>query len=213
MTFTDSAVNSPQTLTLSGTGTAPEATLSPSTFPFASTPGGTPSGSQTFVLSNVLPANATLNIASITFTGTNPGDFSETSTCGATLVATTTCNIVVTFTPGAAGSRAGNLVVTDNSNNAAGSTQVSTLSGTGLHDVVLTWTASPTSGIAGYNVYRGTSTGGEGTVAINTSPITVLTYADTNVTPGTQYFYIVKAVAANGVTLSAASNEANATVP
>ena len=65
------------------------------------------------------------------------------------------------FTPTASGSRSGTPVVTDNSNNVAGSTQSATLTGTGGHDVVLSWTASTTTGVVGYDIYRGTTPGGE----------------------------------------------------
>jgi hypothetical protein len=211
LTFTDSAVNSPQTVSLTGTGTAPEASLTPTSYAFPSQAAATASSPETFTLSNT--GNAVLNISSITFTGSNASDFSDNTTCGATLSANSTCTIAVTFTPAASGSRSGSLVTTDSSNNASGSTQSSTLTGTGLHDVILTWTASPTPGISGYNIYRGLSSGGETTTPLNATPVTATTYVDTNVTAGTKYYYVVTAVAANGVTQSANSNEASATVP
>ena len=79
-----------------------------------------------------------MSIAGIGVTGTDPGDFIQNTTCGATLAPNGTCTIAVLFTPAGAGTRSGKLVVTDNSNNTAGSTQSSTLAGTGAHDVVLT---------------------------------------------------------------------------
>jgi fibronectin type 3 domain-containing protein len=107
------------------------------------------------------------------------------------------------------------MVVTDNSNNVAASTQSSTLAGTGAHDVILSWSASPTAGVVGYYVFRGTNPGGESTTPLNSSPYTadILTYVDTNVTAGTTYYYVVTAVASDGVTQSAPSNETSATVP
>jgi hypothetical protein len=217
LTITDSASNSPQTLSMTGTGTAPEAGLSPSTFAFANTPDATPSSPTSFTLNNT--GNATLNIASIVFAGTDPGDFSENTTCGATLAANSTCTIAVTFTPAAGGSRSGTLVVTDNNNNVTGSTQSSTLAGAGLPDVLLNWDPSPTAGILGYNVFRGTTSGGESTTPIATEVATgcttfaTCTYADTAVVAGTKYYYYVTAVGSNGTTQSAASNEASATAP
>jgi hypothetical protein len=154
-----------------------------------------------------------LSITNIGFTGTNPGDFSQNTTCGATLAASTTCTVVVLFTPAAAGTRSGTLVVTDNSNNVAGSTQSSTLTGAGAHDVVLTWTASPTSGISGYDIFRGATAGGESTTPLNSTPFAGTNYLDTNVTAGATYYYVVTAVDSNGTTQSSASNEASATLP
>jgi titin len=99
------------------------------------------------------------------------------------------------------------------SDNAGGSPQSVSLTGTGLHDVILTWTASPTIGVAGYNVYRGTTSGGESATPINSAPINGTTYMDENVTAGATYYYVVTSVDSNDVTQGADSNEASATVP
>ena len=75
----------------------------------------------------------------------------------------------------------------------------------GNAQVALSWTAS--TGATSYNVYRGTTSGGESTTAIATG-ITGTTYTDTSVTNGTTYYYKVAAVNASGT--SGMSNEANA---
>src|SRR6185503_14882742 len=64
-------------------------------------------------------------------------------------------------------------------------------SGNGL--VTLTWTAS--SGATSYNIKRST-TSGSGYSTIGTSASA--TYADSTVTNGTAYYYVVTAVGANG---------------
>ena len=79
-----------------------------------------------------------------------------------------------------------------------------------MHSVVLTWNASPTGGVS-YNIFRGTSSGGEGTTPINTSSITSLTFTDANITPGSTYYYTVEAVDSAGS--SSPSNEASARIP
>jgi hypothetical protein len=61
-----------------------------------------------------------------------------------------------------------------------------------VHQIVLTWTASTTTGV-NYNVYRGTLTGGPYT-KLTVSPTAALTYADTSGTGGTKYFYVVTAI-------------------
>ena len=75
--------------------------------------------------------------------------------------------------------------------------------------ISLSWTApaNPGSGVSSYLVYRGTTAGGEGINPIATATLT--TYMDTSVTPGTPYYYVVKASNAYGN--SSSSNEATGT--
>jgi fibronectin type 3 domain-containing protein len=73
--------------------------------------------------------------------------------------------------------------------------------------VTLSWTAS--SGATSYNVYRGTTAGGESTTPVASNLTAGTTYTDTGLTDGTAYYYVVKAVNQGGV--SPASNEASAT--
>jgi hypothetical protein len=70
----------------------------------------------------------------------------------------------------------------------------------------------------GYNVFRGTTTGGESSTPLNgTTPLTVLTYSDAiTLTSSVQtYFYYVEAVeTSSGITASSVpSNEVSATFP
>lgn len=92
------------------------------------------------------------------------------------------------------------------------------------HSVTLSWTETTTCGTASsctitYNVYRGTAPGAEDmTKPINSSPITALTYKDTNVTLGSgavTYYYVFQAVETLGslVLTSASSTEVSATFP
>lgn len=53
----------------------------------------------------------------------------------------------------------------------------------GAHPTVdLSWVASTTPGVIGYNVYR-SNVSGSGYVKLNASPVTVLTYSDTTAFP------------------------------
>jgi predicted RNA-binding protein with TRAM domain len=75
----------------------------------------------------------------------------------------------------------------------------------------LSWTAPANGGsaITGYNVYEGTTSGGESSVAVNGTLLAGTTDSVIGLTNGTTYYFTVKAV--NTVGSSAASNEAWAT--
>ncbi|HEV2207408.1 MAG TPA: choice-of-anchor D domain-containing protein [Verrucomicrobiae bacterium] len=128
LSFADNAPGSPQIVPLSGTGTDPILSLSPTTIlTFSSQLMGTSSAAQTVTLTN--SGNATLYITSISVSG----DFAEANTCGASVTAGASCAINVTFTPTAIGSRAGTLTINDN---ASGSPQAVALAGSGTGPVV-----------------------------------------------------------------------------
>jgi beta-glucanase (GH16 family) len=76
-------------------------------------------------------------------------------------------------------------------------------------EIDLSWVAPASGDVLGYNVYRGTSAGGESSTPLNTTPLTDTSYQDTAVAPATAYYYVVTAVYASGS--SGASNEASAT--
>jgi len=123
LTITDNASNSPQSLPLSGTGSA-QATLTPATATYATQKVGTTSAAKTFTLSNKQPV---VSLTGISISTT--GDFAvSTTTCSSSLGPKSTCTISVTFTPLQTGPLTGTLQVNDS---AVGSPQVSNLKGTG----------------------------------------------------------------------------------
>jgi hypothetical protein len=71
-----------------------------------------------------------LNITQVTINGENPSDFAETDNCLGSIAVGASCTVTVTFTPGAAGTRTGNVVIVNN-NNSSSSIKVP-LSGTGF---------------------------------------------------------------------------------
>jgi hypothetical protein len=79
------------------------------------------------------------------------------------------------------------------------------------HSVSLTWTASTSAGVAGYNVYRSTTSGGPYT-QLNTSLVTVTTFVDATVKSGQTYYYVTTAVDTSN-DQSVYSNQAVALVP
>ena len=78
------------------------------------------------------------------------------------------------------------------------------------HSVTLTWKASK-SAVQGYNVYRGTTSGGPYT-KINSELVHELRYKDQMVQSGTTYYYVTRAVDSDGRE-SANSSEIKAVVP
>lgn len=61
------------------------------------------------------------------------------------------------------------------------------------HPTILSWGASTSPNIAGYNVYRGTSASGPFT-KLNSTLITTTTYTDGTSQPGQTYYYVATAV-------------------
>ncbi|HEY6770342.1 MAG TPA: choice-of-anchor D domain-containing protein [Candidatus Sulfotelmatobacter sp.] len=126
VTITDSAVSSPQTITLTGTGQLP-VSFTPVALTYGTVTVGTTSAAKSVVVSN--NQKTTLSITSIVLGGPNTGDFAPTSsTCGATLAAAAKCTLSYTFKPTATGARSAKLTFTDS---ATTSPQTVKLSGTG----------------------------------------------------------------------------------
>jgi len=74
-------------------------------------PVGTSSPARTVKVTNA--GTAPIAIYSIGIAGINPGDFSQTNTCGSSLNPGARCTIEVTFTPTAVGSRLGHVAIRD----------------------------------------------------------------------------------------------------
>jgi uncharacterized repeat protein (TIGR02543 family) len=76
----------------------------------------------TVQLANAMDATAPLTVSGITFTGSNPGDFSQTNTCTAPIPANGSCSITITFNPQAMGNRAAVLTIASNAQDFSGGT-------------------------------------------------------------------------------------------
>ena len=128
ITVMDNASGSPHSAALTGTGMSvtPVAALTPATFTFPATTVGNSSSPQAFNLMN--SGTGALAISTIGFTGPNPGDFTQSNTCGSSVPVNMSCTITATFAPQAVGLRTAMLSVSDN---AAGSPHTAAVSGTG----------------------------------------------------------------------------------
>src|SRR5205807_2622411 len=141
VTIADDAADSPQSVSLAGTGIAPAVTLAPANLTFGTQRVSTPSPVQTVTLTN--SGTAPLSIATAVLGGANAGDFALASgtTCinGATLAAGANCVLNLTFTPTAASARTATVTITDD---AAGSPQSLSLTGTGVTPPTATLSAT-----------------------------------------------------------------------
>ncbi len=117
----------------------------------------------------------------------------------------------VTFLPQTAGTAAASLAFVSNATN---SPATESLSGTGLapiqHSVSLSWGASSTLSVVGYNVYRAGVAGGTYTTVASTNSGT--TFVDGSVQSGQTYYYVVTAVDTGGAE-SVYSNQVQAVIP
>src|SRR5437899_1529350 len=145
VTITDDAADSPQSVSLAGTGIAPAVTLAPTNLTFGTQRVSTPSPVQTATLTN--SGTAPISIATAVLGGTNAGDFALASgtTCinGATLAAGANCVLNLTFTPTAASARTATVTITDD---AADSPQSVSLAGTGIAPAATSASATRSSG-------------------------------------------------------------------
>ena len=180
-------------------------TVSPQSLAFGNVVIGT-SARQTVTLSNSSAAAITVSSAGITGTG-----FSQTGPAlPLTLNSGQSSSITVTFAPQNSGSASGALQIGSNASNPSVSVPLSGTGSTVQHSVDVNWGAS-TSVVAGYNVYRGTVSGGPYS-KLNGALITGLTFTDSTVSSGTTYYYVVTAVAADG-TESPFSSQVQAVIP
>ena len=128
ITITDSAITSPQSIALSGTGVAPSApvTLSPISLTFPATTVGMSSESQYVTMTNT--GTATVSITSISVTGANASSFVFANSCGTSLAVGANCSIHGHFQPTATGALTAAVTIIDSASN---SPQSIALSGTG----------------------------------------------------------------------------------
>jgi hypothetical protein len=199
------ASNSPLAIALSGTGTPAGAlAVSPTTLAFGNVNVGSSSalgGSLTASGASVTVNSASSNSSEFTLSGIS---------LPVTIPAGQSSTFTVTFTPQSSGAASASLSFTSNASN---SPAVQSLTGTGTaptqHTVDLSWTASADA--VGYNIYRGTTSGGPYTM-INSSLDSNTAYTDSTVVSGTTYYYVATAVN-SGSEESGYSNQATAVIP
>jgi hypothetical protein len=180
--------------------------VSPSALNF----GNVPVGNSSSLTGTLSASTADVTVASAGWTG------SGYSVSGVTfplaVAAGQSTQYTVTFTPSAAGSSPGSISFVSNASDAS---LKQTFSGAGTqttssHSVSLTWDPS-TSTVAGYNLYRGTQSGGPYS-RVNAALLSNTAFNDAKVQSGGNYFYVSTAVDASN-NESTFSNEATAVIP
>jgi Abnormal spindle-like microcephaly-assoc'd, ASPM-SPD-2-Hydin/Protein of unknown function (DUF1573) len=187
LTITSTASNPSLAIPLSGTGVAPVGTLT-------ATPGTIAIGSVVVGLSGSGSGTLSASGASVKVTGasSNNSAFSISGlSLPVTIAAGSSVPYTVTFDPSATGAATATLTF---SSNAQPATVTQSATGTGTaaptHSVNLSWTASTSPDISGYNVYRAPYASSCGSYSkINPDPITTTVYTDSSVTDGNSYCY------------------------
>jgi hypothetical protein len=191
VTLTSNGSNPQTALSVSGTGVAGgQLTVTPATLPLGNVvvgTSGTASGSLTASGANVTVTDASTNNSVFSVGGLS---------LPVTIPAGQSTSFEVTFSPLTTGAASSTLTFTSSAQPA---TTTESLTGTGTpaptHTVALSWTASTSPNISGYNIYRTMYTTSCGSFSkINTALNTSTQYSDSTVTDGKSYCYAATAV-------------------
>lgn len=200
MSIVSDAADSPLQVPLSGTGVKAVVALAadPSSLAFGTVSDGASLTKQIVLKST---GNTKVEISSAAIAGTEFGVSGNDH--GVILDPGQSVDLSVTFHPAASqsGSAAGTLSVSSNAPNSplhiplTGSGSGST---TGTHSVDLHWTASSSSTVVGYHVYRGGNAGGPFS-KLSAAVDATTSYKDSTVSSGNTYFYVVTSVDSHNV--------------
>jgi hypothetical protein len=189
---------------LTATGTSPgQLTVAPGSISFGSVVVGSSmsqSGTLSATGSGVTVTSATSTSSEFVLSG---------MTFPLSIAAGQSVPFAIKFTPQSSGATSANISFA-----ASTSSATESVTGTGAaatpHSADLSWSPSPST-VVGYNVYRGTKSGGPYT-KINAAVDPNTTYADSTVQNGNTYFYVSTAVNAAG-TESTFSNQLQMVIP
>ena len=207
LSIVSNASNPNYSVTLTGSGVAPgQLAVTPATMSFGSVTVGS-----TFAQTGTLSASsAPVTVSSI---GGNSSEFSVSGiSLPLTIAAGSTASFKVIFSPQASGTASASLAFVSNAFNTP---TLQSLTGNGIapvqHSVALTWNPSTSTNVVGYNVYRGTTSGGPYT-KLNSAPDPGTSDTDTTVQSGQTYYYVVSAIDSNA-NESLFSNQVQAVIP
>ncbi len=185
---------------------SPTISLSPTSWTFSATQGG----------SNPSPYGASLtNSGGGTLTYTATSDAAWLSVSPSSGNAPATLQIAPNISGLSAGTYTGHVTVSSSSASNSPVTMLCTLTVNAVappksHTVTLGWTASSSTSVVSYSVYRGTAHGGP--YALMSSALGSVSYIDSTVQSGATYYYVATAVDDAGHE-SSYSNEVKAVIP
>jgi len=188
------------------TGNAATLSVSPSTIGFGNvTVGGSSS------LTGTLTAGAgALTVSSASWNG--QGYSVSGINFPVALTAGQSAHYTVTFSPQISGAASGSIsFISDASNSPTGQTLTGAGTQSSGHTVDLSWDPSP-SAVVGYNIYRGTLSGGPYPTKLNSSPQLGTSFVDNTVNPSTTYYYVATSLDANS-SESSFSNQLTMVIP
>ncbi|HSY89792.1 MAG TPA: choice-of-anchor D domain-containing protein, partial [Candidatus Binatus sp.] len=207
LAITSTGSNSNSSISLTGTGTSASGQLAvtPASVNFANVTVGT-TQNQNATLS---ASGAAVTVSSL---GVSGSQFSASGiSLPVTIPAGTSVSFQLTFAPQTSGAASANVTFASNASN---SPATESLTGSGTmpqHTVSLGWNTSSSSGVDGYNIYRGTAAAGPFTrvnAALDPSPFDT----DSTVQGGQTYYYVVTAVTSTGAE-SSYSTPVQAVIP
>jgi hypothetical protein len=193
-------------VSLTGSGTTSSGNL-------GVTPGSMSFGSVTIGTTQTQSGSVTASGGSVTLSSASSSNSAFTLggvTLPVTLAAGQSVPFTVTFAPKTSGTASANITFFTSTSTSA----LETASGSGTniqHTVDLSWNASTSTSIAGYNLYRGTISGGPYS-KINSALDTSMSYGDSTVQSGQTYYYVTTAVDSAGAE-SAYSSKVQAVIP
>jgi hypothetical protein len=201
------AANADPSVPLSGTGLTPAAgqlAVAPSTIKF----GNVAVGSSASHNGTLTASGSSVTVSSADWSG--QGYSISGISFPVTITAGQSVPFAVTFAPPVGGTLDGSVSFVSNASNSP----AANLTGAGLqpqHSVTLSWDASQ-SQVLGYNIYRGTHTGGPYLTKLNSSPQPDTSFTDSTVQSGMTYFYVATSIDESDIE-SGYSNQTQAKIP
>jgi Abnormal spindle-like microcephaly-assoc'd, ASPM-SPD-2-Hydin len=206
VTLSSDASNPSVAVSLTGSATTSSGTL-------GLTPGSMNFGTVTIGTAQSQSGNITASGGSVTVSSVSSSNSAFTVgglTLPVTLAAGQSVPFTVSFAPTATAATSANISFVTSTSTSFVET-ASGSGGTNQHIVDLSWNASTSTSVMGYNVYRGGAATGPFS-KINPSLNTSMNYSDSTVQSGQTYYYVTTAVDSAGME-SSYSNQVQAVVP